>query len=611
MAFRIFRWPLVLVVMLAPCFAQLPPRTPLSLPDIIGRLAAGSTPSYIAHLIKTRGLSFVPGAHELSLIRLAGGQGILLERVSAAFPKVLSGSSTPIERYTHLANCAEFLQLGAIDEAKQECQHASVENPASPWPLIAITRCVMTPGDRRPDAVSLLRRAVDLTPNLPEPHLALSQAIGGPEGRQELVEAERLDPDNLDVIRRKISRSPNVESELDPTLKRLSEIEPDYAPIHAAAADYYVSRQKQADALEAMRVAVRLEPDNAAMHAEFAQIYERIGDEKDRFLELAEAVRASPRSLYRREELASALWLNGKRDEAVVACRELLNLFPRYGPASGRLVNLLMEQKRRDEAIAELRRYIEATAAVPESAFQGYSRLFAQKQLGDLLFDTGDLESAAATYKSVLTQEASALTMNALGRVRFFQGRLEDAASEFRKAIQTDPELADPHYNLALCFSRQNNLDGALIELRRALEIDAQHVDARLELSRVLLRKSDADSAIVELNRILEADPDNAVATNDLAWLYATSREKRDPTAALRLANRAIELLERTSGTSPAQRAAFLDTLAEAFLMNDKANEALRTEESAMELDPNNATLAARLQRFRDAVHNQRPSSAP
>jgi tetratricopeptide (TPR) repeat protein len=97
---------------------------------------------------------------------------------------------------------------------------------------------------------------------------------------------------------------------------------------------------------------------------------------------------------------------------------------------------------------------------------------------------------------------------------------------------------------------------------------------------------------------------------NDLAWLYATrsDKEKRDPKKALQLARQAIELLGQTPGAPPQLRAAFLDTLAEALLIDGQVDEALRTEKSAAELDPSNRTLADRVERFRQAAQKRSPA---
>lgn len=83
---------------------------------------------------------------------------------------------------------------------------------------------------------------------------------------------------------------------------------------------------------------------------------------------------------------------------------------------------------------------------------------------------------------------------------------------------------------------------------------------------------------------------------NNAAWLYATSVHKgaRDPAKALELATRAVEITHRRS-------ASFLDTLAEALLLNGRPTEALAVEMEAAALDPENPELKKRVDFFQNA----------
>ena len=68
----------------------------------------------------------------------------------------------------------------------------------------------------------------------------------------------------------------------------------------------------------------------------------------------------------------------------------------------------------------------------------------------------------------------------------------------------------------------------------------------------------------------------------------------RKPANALELARKAV--------TADPTNAAFVDTLAEALLLNGKEQEALDTERKAVALAPENLELQGRLARFREAA---------
>jgi Flp pilus assembly protein TadD len=102
------------------------------------------------------------------------------------------------------------------------------------------------------------------------------------------------------------------------------------------------------------------------------------------------------------------------------------------------------------------------------------------------------------------------------------------------------------------------------------------------------------------LEHALELDPSDASAENRLAWLYSTAEDAqfRDSKSALRLAQHAVE-------ETNFKNASFLDTLAEAQLLDGRAADALKTERRAVLLDPGNLALEKRLAKFRDAADSQ------
>src|SRR5437763_16942238 len=116
-------------------------KVPLDQTEILGRLAAGNTPSYIAHLVKTRGVGFSVSQEFLYRVKLAGGEGILAERLLSAEQSGQPQSVSMTEaRFDRLPRFAELLHVGATDLAQKECRISIEENPNSPWPLLATAR---------------------------------------------------------------------------------------------------------------------------------------------------------------------------------------------------------------------------------------------------------------------------------------------------------------------------------------------------------------------------------------------------------------------------------------------------------------------------------------
>jgi tetratricopeptide (TPR) repeat protein len=91
----------------------------------------------------------------------------------------------------------------------------------------------------------------------------------------------------------------------------------------------------------------------------------------------------------------------------------------------------------------------------------------------------------------------------------------------------------------------------------------------------------------------------SAYALNCAAWAYATSSSPaiRNPAAALEYARKAVGL----TGAEPDP--AILDTLAEALYVNGRYEEAVKTEEQAIALQPPNlGDYRIRLEKYRLAA---------
>jgi cytochrome c-type biogenesis protein CcmH/NrfG len=133
--------------------------------------------------------------------------------------------------------------------------------------------------------------------------------------------------------------------------------------------------------------------------------------------------------------------------------------------------------------------------------------------------------------------------------------------------------------------------------LERRLEHRPQDPTLWLALGNVAMERSDTAAAEEAYLRVLSLRPEDAEALNNLAWLYATSKEPsfRRPQEALRLA----EMAARLAPSSPH----ILDTLAEAYFLNGRHLEAVEVERKALRLARENRDYYRRqLERFLRAL---------
>ena len=167
---------------------------------------------------------------------------------------------------------------------------------------------------------------------------------------------------------------------------------------------------------------------------------------------------------------------------------------------------------------------------------------------------------------------------------------------EYRKAIRLDPNSAVAHANLGSALVNQGELEQALVEFREATRLEPTNADLWLQLGQLYEQMGRGEDALHSLEAGLEADTGNAGILNHIGWLYATAETPtlRDPAKALAYAQRAVE-------ASNGRDANILDTLAEAYYANQEFDEAIKTEERALEIAPEQEALQDQLGKFREA----------
>jgi tetratricopeptide (TPR) repeat protein len=639
-------------------FAQ---SVPLDQTEILGRLAAAYSPSYVGHLVKIRGVSFSPAPDFIFRVKLAGGDGVLVERLSSANPSASTVSADAGHSIRHLAKCAELIHTGDLDSAEKECRASIEESPRSPWPLLLTAQLLQRnmsydPATQDPELsaerAALLGRAVSLAPHLAMAHQAFATTAPSQAAMAQLQAVASADPEHLEISEivgwttapnmfgsawRKDAPEPagssNEPITIGPELLRRIQIDPDLAGNHVGLASQYFQVRNFDNARNELAEALRLEPGNSQLHLYLALFHLSRNDPDAAFGEFREAVRIVPFGTFQRMALAGALELRGHTAEAVTEIQNLIALRPADPQPSGFLVELYLEHKDRKSAITELRRGLKASSlSYSDPAKFVDARYSSLDQLANLLKEDRQLDAAAEQYLFLLRfKPDSAGLHNDYGNVLLDLRHIDDAIAEYTEAIRLDPEMSTPHHNIGLCLAMKKNLDGAIAEFHRTLELNPneprtqvflgtalgqsgdlagameqfhqvleknpQDADAHLSLAFALMQLKDSPGAIAELKRTLELKPDSPAALNDLAWLYATAEDPklRNATEALVLARRAVEL-------SPEPNAAYVDTLAEALLLNGQPAEALATELQAAKLDPENPEMQSRLAHFREAA---------
>ena len=97
-----------------------------------------------------------------------------------------------------------------------------------------------------------------------------------------------------------------------------------------------------------------------------------------------------------------------------------------------------------------------------------------------------------------------------IGNALAFQDDWEAALREYLEAVQTDPQLAEAHYNLGVAFAARGQLDRAISAFKEALEHNPKLYEAHFSLGRCYQRLDDAGRAYIHYDQACNARPQAA-----------------------------------------------------------------------------------------------------
>lgn len=101
-------------------------------------------------------------------------------------------------------------------------------------------------------------------------------------------------------------------------------------------------------------------------------------------------------------------------------------------------------------------------------------------------------------------------------------GRLDEAMSEFKRAVNADPSLAEAHIALGFHYRRKNLLAKAADEFRTAASL-APSYDAYFDLGHVLIDLGQPREAIAALQQCLALAPGDTAVAYEIAYAYYTA----------------------------------------------------------------------------------------
>ena len=223
------------------------------------------------------------------------------------------------------------------------------------------------------------------------------------------------------------------------------------------------------------RKAVGTMPDDANVRYELGRALVGLGRFAEAAVEYREAIRLSPSFEGPHHNLGLVLRAQGRWAEAGEALLSAVRIAPDHAPARADLGDALLHLDRRDEGMTQLR---EAVRLEPDN-------IDTRTAVGRALCHVArDYTGAEAQFReAVRIDPGNARACCDLGIALRYQGKGAEAAAVLRRAIQLDPKLVSPHFELgAVLCDLLRDYTGAETESREAVRLEPGNAEAHSNL---------------------------------------------------------------------------------------------------------------------------------
>jgi tetratricopeptide (TPR) repeat protein len=269
----------------------------------------------------------------------------------------------------------------------------------------------------------------------------------------------------------------------------------------------------------AFRQAIGAQPELAVAHRGLGQALEAEGETAAALRELKVATQLDPADADAHLALGNLAWSlrrqtapeksAGSADDSTAAYQSIAikefsaaaSLRPQDIAIHLALAGVYRDAGRISESVAQ------ASMAAAEAA-SARDRAEAHVALGRAYFAQGEQDKAESEFRAALDNDPdNAAALLGLGQLRLSQRRIPQAKEEFQKAIQAAPDFAPAYAALAQVLIASGQAGQAHGLLENAVKLDSSDWDSRFELAQLLMDAGQSARVIELLKDVIRLNP--------------------------------------------------------------------------------------------------------